>query len=147
MTFDHETGLCLWCEGRFAGHHGGSPQLFCSAACRHRFHSAARRCAERAVATGRLSIATLKGGDTEACTLPVAVRMQLLLQAADPALVAALRARGSMRLTVSIVPDGIIELVALGWLDRRHCLDPTTVGDAIVELASAALDARLQPSS
>jgi hypothetical protein len=64
---------------------------------------------------------------------------------ADPALVAALRARGSMMLRLPIALVGIGELVRLGWLDRHACHNPAAVADALVEPCNAALDTRLQP--
>jgi hypothetical protein len=60
---------CLWCKRAFKAHKGGTARRFCSINCRHEFHSSARRWAERAVASGMLSIAELRGGDPAACTL------------------------------------------------------------------------------
>jgi hypothetical protein len=71
---------------------------------------------------------------------------QASLPETDPAFMAALRARGSMRPTVSIRPEGIAQLVVLGWLPGRHCHDPAIVADAVVQLAGAALAARFRPS-
>jgi|HubBroStandDraft_3_1064219.scaffolds.fasta_scaffold78727_4 hypothetical protein len=62
--------LCLWCGRPFAARRGGSPQRFCKARCRTAFWSALRRWAERAVATGVLTIAAIRNGATGACTLP-----------------------------------------------------------------------------
>jgi hypothetical protein len=62
----------------------------------------------------------------------------------DPALLAALRTRGRMRLTVTIAPEGIAELARLGWLARRDCRDPAAMADAVVSLADAALDTGLR---
>jgi hypothetical protein len=47
----------------------GSPQRFCSSKCRDEFHSAGRRYAERAVLGGLLTVADLRNGPAEACTL------------------------------------------------------------------------------
>ena len=60
--------VCLWCAAPVTLRRGGSPKKFCSARCRHEFHSCARRWAEAAVAAGALSVDVLKG-DFAACTL------------------------------------------------------------------------------
>jgi hypothetical protein len=60
---------CPWCEKRFKPQRCGSPQVFCTAACRSAFHSASRRWAERALACGLLTIAELQNSDPQACTL------------------------------------------------------------------------------
>ena len=65
----HDETICLWCAAPVTLRRGGSPKKFCSARCRHEFHSCARRWAEAAVAVGALSIGTLKKGDFAACTL------------------------------------------------------------------------------
>jgi hypothetical protein len=43
--------------------------VFCAAACRTAFHSAARRWVERAIVSGTLTVADLRNGNPEACTL------------------------------------------------------------------------------
>jgi hypothetical protein len=48
-------------------------------------------------------------------------------------------------MTVSVTPEALAELVALGWLDRRKCRHPRVLAHAITGLASAALDAGLRP--
>ncbi len=61
---------CLWCGKPFKPRRGGgSRQTFCGAGCRHRFHAAARRWAEQAVAAGVLTIADVRNGNPAACTL------------------------------------------------------------------------------
>src|SRR2546430_16756349 len=60
---------CLWCETAFEPRKAGSPQRFCSSKCRDEFHSAGRRYAERAVLGGLLTVAGLRNGLPEACTL------------------------------------------------------------------------------
>ena len=52
--------VCQWCERPFLGRRGGSPQRFCCAAHRMAFWSALRRCAERAIADGILTIADIR---------------------------------------------------------------------------------------
>jgi hypothetical protein len=52
-----------------------------------------------------------------------------------------------MVLRLPIAPEGIAELVRLGWLNRRDCRDPAAVADAVIDLANGALDARLRPAT
>jgi hypothetical protein len=65
----HGQTICLWCTAPVTLRRGGSPRKFCSACCRHEFHSCARRWAEAAVAAGALSVDVLKNGDPAAYTL------------------------------------------------------------------------------
>jgi hypothetical protein len=66
----------------------------------------------------------------------------------DLALLAELSWFGAVEgIVVSVAPEALAELVALGWLDRRSCRHPRVVADAITGLASAALDAGLRPDS
>ncbi len=51
---------CLWCGAAFEARNGGKRQRFCRPLCRTAFHSASRRWAERAIASGALSIADLR---------------------------------------------------------------------------------------
>ena len=46
------TAGCLWCGKHFKPRRGGSPRMFCAPSCRAAFHTAARRWAGRAVASG-----------------------------------------------------------------------------------------------
>ena len=61
---------CLWCQSPFTPRRGGSPQRFCRASHRVRFHAATRLWAERAVLSGILTVDAVRGGRLEACTLP-----------------------------------------------------------------------------
>jgi hypothetical protein len=63
---------CLWCGRPFHARRGGSPQRFCCATHRIAFWSALRRFAERAVASGSLTVADVRNGAAVACTLPPA---------------------------------------------------------------------------
>jgi hypothetical protein len=65
---------------------------------------------------------------------------------AGPALLNALRVRGSMMLRLPIAPEGIAGLVQAGWLAPRVCRDPAAVAEAVIDLADAALAARLRPA-
>ena len=60
---------CRWCGRACQVRRGGSPRLFCTLGCRTAFHTAARRWAEQAVASGTLAIAELRRNDPAACTL------------------------------------------------------------------------------
>jgi hypothetical protein len=139
---------CRWCQKLFKPQRGGSPKAFCGAACRSDFHTAARRWAERALIAGRLTIADLRNGTKGACTLPRRTKLPAPrpdIAPPDPALLSALRVRGSMMLRLPIAPEGIAGLVQAGWLAPRDCRDATAVADAVVDACDAALDAHLQP--
>jgi len=56
-----------------------------------------------------------------------------------------LRGLGRVVVQVPLEPEGIAELVRLEWLDRRQCRQRTTLADALIDLANAALDAGLRP--
>jgi|SRR5271166_5897720 len=60
---------CLWCGKHFKSRRDGSPRVFCAPSCRVAYHSACRRWAEKAIATGKLTVAALRNGDAAACTL------------------------------------------------------------------------------
>src|SRR5438270_669460 len=60
---------CLWCDTAFEPRKAGSPQRFCTSKRREEFHSAGRRYAEHAVLSGQLTVAELRNGPAEACTL------------------------------------------------------------------------------
>ncbi len=142
------SNVCLWCGRVFAPRRGGSPQRFCSPEHRTRFWGAARQWAEHAVTAGMLTINDLKNGPGAACTLVARVEQPSPLPdigSADPALLAALRRLGWAVLRVPIAPEGIAELVHLGWLDRRQCRQPAVLVDVLIDLANAALDAGLHP--
>ena len=142
-------GRCAWCGGPFTPRRGGSRRRFCCGRCRTMFWSAPRRLGARAVADGILEISDLRKGIAEACTL--STRQELTSPIRDrgpvnPALLAELRWFGAVEgIVVSVAPEALAELVALGWLDRRGCRHPRGVADAITGLASAALDAGLRP--
>ena len=59
-----------WCGQDLQVRRGGSPQRFCSTEHRSLFWSTLRRWGARAVAAGILTIADIRNGDPEACTLP-----------------------------------------------------------------------------
>jgi hypothetical protein len=142
--------ICLWCEGEFEPRKGGSPQRFCNSKHRDAFHSAGRRYAEHAVLSGQLTVADLRNGSPEACTLLPAQehRSDYLDTGSDEnALSAAQRASArKLQLELSIAPDGILDLCRLGWLDPDTAQDPEAVGDAVAELTNAALSLRLRPN-
>lgn len=52
---------CPWCDDPFVPRgDGGKRQRFCTARCRKKFHSAARRWAENEIMAGRLTVADLR---------------------------------------------------------------------------------------
>src|SRR5277367_2618380 len=84
-------------------------------------------------------ISDLRKGTAEACTLAASPPADK--GPTDPALLAALRRVGAVKGIVSVAPEGLVEMVRLGWLDRHSCRHPRVIGDAITDLANAALDA------
>jgi hypothetical protein len=136
---------CPWCGRPFAARHGGREQRFCGPCCRRAYHDTARAWALAELTAGRLTVDAIRHPVPATRALDRRASEQASLPPPDPAFMAALRARGSMRPTVPIGPEGIAQLVVLGWLPRRYCHDPATVVDAIVRLADAALAARLRP--
>jgi len=135
---------CAWCDQPFRPGRRGSPRRFCSARCRTMFWSALRRLGARAIADGIVVISDLRKGTAEACTLAASPPADK--GPTDPALLAALRRVGAVKGIVSVAPEGLVEMVRLGWLDRHSCRHPRVIGDAITDLANAALDAGLRPS-
>jgi hypothetical protein len=53
-------------------------------------------------------------------------------QPTDPGLLAARRRRGRLMLRMPIAPEGVAELVRLGWLHRSYCHNPAFVADAVI---------------
>ncbi len=97
---------------------------------------------------GILTLGDLRSDPGEPCTLLPFGRSQDPLcdiRPADPALLAALRRLGRVVLQVPIAPEGLAELVHLGWLDRRQCRQPAVLTDVLIDLANTALDAGLRP--
>jgi hypothetical protein len=95
---------CTWCAKTFSPRRGGSRQRFCCAGHRKEFHSLTRSWAERAIDAGVLSISDLQKGDTGPCTPRTTGRTPVEvpdIDAIDPALLPALRRRGTMRLTTA----------------------------------------------
>jgi hypothetical protein len=139
---------CPWCAKPFRPRRGGSRQRFCCPRHRVEFHTAARLWAERATVCGILTIGDLRNGPGEPCTLLPCRQSPVPLAdigSADPALLAALRTLGRVVLRVPIAPEGVAELVRLGWLERRQGRQPTVLADVLIELANAALDTGLRP--
>ena len=143
--------VCLWCETEFEPRKGGSPQRFCKSKCRDAFHTVGRRWAEMAVLSGRLTVAELRNGPTEACTLrtrdkappdyPGIGRAEIVLSEAQRASVR------ELLLGIPINAEGLIELCRLGWLDPEKLRNSKAVADAVIELTNAAISVRLQPSA
>jgi hypothetical protein len=81
--------------------------------------SISRRAAERTrrLPAGRLTVAEFQDGAGGAYT-PSWRHRSPRLATPDPALLAALRRRGRVRLALAIDAEGIAGLIAAGWLDR-----------------------------
>ena len=149
-----KTEKCLWCGDEFEPRKGGSPQRFCHPKHRNAFHSAGRRWAERAVLSGRLTLAQLRGDPLEACMVDANGEGKAeechpavpKLPVEERTLSQAQRARAvPLALEVSINAEGILDLCALRWLDPVKLEDPMAINDAIVELTNEAFKLRLQP--
>jgi hypothetical protein len=56
-----------------------------------------------------------------------------------------LHRRGRTILRVPIEPEGIADLVILGWVDCRQCFNPSAVADAIIDVANAVIATGLRP--
>ena len=114
------------------------------------FHSAVRLWAERAVDSGVLTIADLRNGSREACTLPTRGHPPTPLPdtgATNPTLGRALlrTIRRPVTVHIPVTPEGVVQLLQLGWLDVGQCQRPASVADAVVDIVNGALGARLQP--
>ena len=139
---------CTWCAKPFSPRRGGSRQRFCCPGHRNEFHSLARSWAEQAVASGTLNISDLQNSAVEPCTLVLESRTPSPPHdphPVDPALLDALHKRGRIELRVPIGPEGIVQLICLGWVDRHQCRQPAILADVLIDLANAALDAGLRP--
>ena len=143
--------ICLWCEGEFERRKGGSPQRFCNSKHRDAFHSAGRRYAEHAVRSGQLTVADLRNGSPEACTLLPAQehRSDYPEDTGSDENALSNAQRASVRdllLDIPINAEGLIELCNLGWLDPEQFRDRRAAADAVIELTNAAIALRLRPS-
>jgi hypothetical protein len=92
-----------------------------------------------------LAIADLQNVAAEACTRLQREKKPGPLQGHDPALLAALKRLGPIVIGVPVGPEGIAELVDLGWLDRGSCRHSADLADAVIDLATAALAAGMRP--
>jgi hypothetical protein len=140
---------CRWCGRGFVSRRRGSPQTFCSTACRSAFHSACRRRTEREFAAGRLTVGDIRDQFAKACTLPRGAGELSPPPSEEPdvrALAEALRTIcKSVTVRVSVAPEGVAGLIKLGWLDVPRMGSPTALANAVVDIADAALDAGLPP--
>ena len=141
---------CLWCDTAFEPRKAGSPQRFCSSKCRDEFHSAGRRYAERAVLGGLLTVADLRNGLPEACTLlPAQEHRSDYPDTGSDENALSNAQRASVRdllLDIPINAEGLIELCNLGWLDPEQLWDRRAAADAVIELTNAAIALRLRPN-
>lgn len=153
MTEQVSAGLdanrCQWCNGPFTPLGRGSRQRFCTPAHRQAFHSAGRRWAESAVLSGRLTIAELRDGPTEACT-----PHQDALTPDQAPTTGSPRKRVTddlrriavdARVAVPISAEAVYELVELGWLPPTSIRDPRAIADGIARACDAIITAELGP--
>lgn len=121
------SAICVWCGTQFTARTtGGSPQRFCSPADRAAFHSAARRWAERAVASGALSVPDIQSTAPAACTLPGTAE----------AVAPVPHQVGSITVALDVPAEAVGMLQGAGWLSARSV---EGVADAIVDLVDCAL--------
>ena len=142
---------CLWCDTEFEPRKGGSPQRFCNSKHRDAFHSAGRRYAEHAVLSGQLTVADLRNGSPEACTLLPAQehRSDYPEDTGSDENALSNAQRGVCARPAVGYPDqrrGLIELCNLGWLDPEQLGNRRAAGDAVIELTNAAIALRLRPN-
>jgi hypothetical protein len=142
---------CLWCDTGFEPRKGGgAPQRFCQPKCRDAFHSAGRRFAENAVLTGLLTVAVLRNGSLAPCMLDTARERSsgyptIGYEETAPSEAQRASARDTVLEQLSINAEGIVDLCTLGWLHPNKLQDPGAIGDAVTELANAAISMRLRP--
>jgi hypothetical protein len=135
--------ICRWCQRPFSRRHRhGSAQTFCASSCRTAFHTAARRWAEVEIAAGTISVADLKSPG-KACT--PAQRPQSLASIPKPDL-ALLRGLRRIVLHVPMTPDGVADLLYLGWLAAQDRYNPAAVAVAVVDVVNSALERGLRPT-
>jgi hypothetical protein len=126
---------CPWCDRPFLPRQdGGQQQKFCRPSCRREFHAAARAWALAAIASGALSPVDVR-------SVPAATRTLLLCEEEQ----ARRAGRGSVDLSLRILPDVIEDLSQLGWVVGAWRLDDA-VADAVVELVERAIALGLRPS-
>jgi hypothetical protein len=124
---------CAWCDRLFRPRRGGHAQRYCRPACRRACHAAARRWALDAIETGALTVTDIKSGSAAT---------RALLPAAETVLPGI---RRPIVLELKILPDAVVDLKRLGWLNDACHSSNSAIADAVVELTERALALRLRP--
>jgi hypothetical protein len=126
---------CAWCGRPFRTRQsGGRTQRFCHPACRRNFHAAVRRWGLDVIGSGALTIADIQSGPPTTRALPPSEEEQTSRVG-----------RGSVDLSLRILPDVIEDLRQLGWVVGAWRLDDA-VADAVVELIERAIALGLRPT-
>ena len=124
---------CAWCDRLFRPRRGGHAQRYCRPACRRACHAAARRWALDAIETGALTVTDIKSGSAAT---------RALLSEAETVLPGS---RRPIVLELKILPDAVVDLKRLGWLNDACHSSNSAIADAVVELTERALALRLRP--
>jgi len=124
---------CAWCDRLFRPRRGGHAQRYCRPPCRRACHAAARRWALDAIETGALTVTDIKSGSAAT---------RALLSEAETVLPGI---RRPIVLELKILPDAVVDLKRLGWLNDACHSSNSAIADAVVELAERALALRLRP--
>ena len=124
---------CAWCDRLFRPRRGGHAQRYCRPACRRACHAAARRWALDAIETGALTVTDIKSGSAAT---------RALLSEAETVLPGI---RRPIVLELKILPDAVVDLKRLGWLNEACHSSNSAIADAVVELTERALALRLRP--
>ena len=122
-----------WCDRLFRPRRGGHAQRYCRPPCRRACHAAARRWALDAIETGALTVTDIKSGSAAT---------RALLSAAETVLPGI---RRPIVLELKILPDAVVDLKRLGWLNEACHSSNSAIADAVVELTERALALRLRP--
>jgi hypothetical protein len=124
---------CAWCDRLFRPRRGGHAQRYCRPPCRRACHAAARRWALDAIETGALTVTDIKSGSAAT---------RALLSEAETVLPGI---RRPIVLELKILPDAVVDLKRLGWLNDACHSSNSAIADAVVELTERALALRLRP--
>ena len=127
---------CPWCDRPFRPRQdGGRGQKFCCPSCRRAFHVALRAWALDAIGSGAITISDIQTCLPTTRTLPLCEEEQMRRVR-----------RGSVDLSLRVLPDVIEDLGRLGWLVGARRLDDA-VADAAVELVGRGIALGLRPST
>ena len=135
---------CRWCGRACRPRRGGSPRLFCTSGCRTAFHSACRRWAERAIASGLLTLPELRSGDPAACMLlQDRISGAEVSQPRSPAALAPVARHGGLTITVALDRMMAMQLRELTWGDPHYSAAPEELAKAVGRLLKHSLQAAI----